>query len=1542
MDKNIFMGTNPAAATIVPLSLPKGGGAVTSMGMAPGNVGADGTASFSIPLPISAGRSGSTLTPPVAISYNSGAGNGIFGLGWQLPVMRISRRTRYGVPSFDDSSDDQTDQYLGPDGEVLLPLLNEEGLVIIETRTTFRELEFEQAYQVCRYQPRVEGSFSRIERWWRDGEPASTFWLIHDATGHLHCLGKTIAGRVASPQLLTDSYNPRIGEWLLEESVSPTGEHMIYCYQDENNVGVSPDKQYSLGTLPHLMEIRYGNLHPAANLYLWSSDNVNSATSGVEWLFKLIFDYGARGLDPHSQPQDKIEPDQHWTARHDPFSRFDYGYEVRCHRLCRQIIMFHQNFTELNQGCPTVVGRLILDYDENAVLSRLIGARLWAYDTDGKPQSQPPLFLNYTSFDTSSRPDAWHVFQGLPSVDDGNSFQMVDLFGDGLPGQLYKSSNGWLYREPQRAALSTSDEDAVSYGAWQTLPQLPSMTKVRTMLMDTDGNGRLDLVVTQPGIAGFFTLNPDKSWSSFVPFSALPTEFFHPRMLLADLTGAGLADLVLIGPNSVRLFSKKHRGSRDGWVSSVEVERDQHDQCNDLPIIGQDERSLIAFSDPFGTGTQHLVQISYDGVYCWPNLGRGRFGEKRTIPLAKEDAVNGFASAEQFNPQQIYLADLDGSGAVDVIYVRSTAIDIYFNQAGNGFSKKVELTMPTGVNFDRHCQLSLADFDGKGVTSLILTVQHPEISHWRYDFCEQKPYLLCEIDNNMGSHTLLYYRSSAQYWLDDKKQKRATASRLPFPIQTLARVESKDEINQCTQTHHYTYHYGVYDGAEREFRGFRLVEMSDGSITAPALGVEDTPITRTRTWYHTGMEGDDMSLPGEPWEGDIKAPQTLETLLTQWQVNEDDGKDQPLTDADPELRRWLNRALNRKVLRQEVFGQDGSTQQNKPYSVSTTRYQVRLLKAGNVKSPPLVLPLALEQMSFNYERIVTDPQIRQTVQLVSNVYGQPTQSVDICYPRRSSANWDEYKVAFPDILPDSLKDSSRTSEQNVLHVLLNQQSYLQLTDNAYWQLGIPTQSRRDKLCLTNTFIPDYLSYEVLTNIQGLLDGQSARNYLGQQEVFYKESKPTKLPVLVDHIEIAQLDVMQMTLLAQRMGSDFNDILIRSGFEARKRILKPKKVDDVVYVASSGFSTYDPSRFYQVVAQQSNRLSGVTHISYNTYGLPVSITDPVGNITKVKKYDYRFMTPCQIEDINANVHCVAQDAFGRVIADWYYGTENENIVGFPASEPSDYCVASVEQLIAKATLPSRQRNPITVASRQAFDLFSWMGQLRTKEIIKVVGLQALPLLLKHGLIVPSHDAKNMLLTARIRRWAADKADLSGLNEQAAVGLRQLIDSTPHHPPHSVVISADRYPEPNYYNDRQPQQIAAVVYYGNGSGQTLQTITLHETGLKCLRPLAGERSINEKVFKFETVTDDCFERWVVSGHIDLDGKGQVVRSYQPYFVNDWRYVIHKQRQATDYADTNFYDALGRQILVVTALGYSRRTSYTPWFIVDEDENDMTLKP
>ncbi len=40
-----------------------------------------------------------TITLPV---YSSGNGNGIFGLGWQLALPRITRRTEKGLPRYDD------------------------------------------------------------------------------------------------------------------------------------------------------------------------------------------------------------------------------------------------------------------------------------------------------------------------------------------------------------------------------------------------------------------------------------------------------------------------------------------------------------------------------------------------------------------------------------------------------------------------------------------------------------------------------------------------------------------------------------------------------------------------------------------------------------------------------------------------------------------------------------------------------------------------------------------------------------------------------------------------------------------------------------------------------------------------------------------------------------------------------------------------------------------------------------------------------------------------------------------------------------------------------------------------------------------------------------------------------------------------------------------------------------------------------------------------------------------------------------------------
>src|SRR6476620_1277067 len=79
--------TKSNAIEIPSISLPKGGGALKGIDEKFKVNAANGTASFSIPLPVSPGRNG--FTPSLSLTYNSGSGNSICGLGWDIDLPAI-------------------------------------------------------------------------------------------------------------------------------------------------------------------------------------------------------------------------------------------------------------------------------------------------------------------------------------------------------------------------------------------------------------------------------------------------------------------------------------------------------------------------------------------------------------------------------------------------------------------------------------------------------------------------------------------------------------------------------------------------------------------------------------------------------------------------------------------------------------------------------------------------------------------------------------------------------------------------------------------------------------------------------------------------------------------------------------------------------------------------------------------------------------------------------------------------------------------------------------------------------------------------------------------------------------------------------------------------------------------------------------------------------------------------------------------------------------------------------------------------------------
>jgi virulence plasmid B protein len=110
---------NNNSPSLPSISLPKGGGAIRGIGEKFGANPVTGTASVSIPISASPGRSG--FGPSISLSYDSGSGNGPFGFGWNLSLPSITRKTDKGLPLYQDA--EETDTFILSGSEDLVPVL---------------------------------------------------------------------------------------------------------------------------------------------------------------------------------------------------------------------------------------------------------------------------------------------------------------------------------------------------------------------------------------------------------------------------------------------------------------------------------------------------------------------------------------------------------------------------------------------------------------------------------------------------------------------------------------------------------------------------------------------------------------------------------------------------------------------------------------------------------------------------------------------------------------------------------------------------------------------------------------------------------------------------------------------------------------------------------------------------------------------------------------------------------------------------------------------------------------------------------------------------------------------------------------------------------------------------------------------------------------------------------------------------------------------------------------------------------------------------
>ena len=428
-------------------------------------------------------------------------------------------------------------------------------------------------------------------------------------------------------------------------------------------------------------------------------------------------------------------------------------------------------------------------------------------------------------------------------------------------------------------------------------------------------------------------------------------------------------------------------------------------------LLFNDTTGTVFTADMSGDGLSDIVRIRNGEIAYWPNLGYGHFGRKVTM-----DDAPVFDAPELFDPDRIRLADIDGSGVVDVIYLAGDGVRLYFNRSGNGWSA------PFGLeNFppiDNVASISLTDLLGNGTACLVWSTPLPGNARAPVRYLDlmgnTKPHLLVGIENNLGMRTRIDYKPSTYFYLADQRAGRGWITRLPFPVHVVERSEIYDEVSHNRFVSRFAYHHGFYDGVEREFRGFGMVEQWDTEEFAafnagnPLSSDPDSsshiPPVMTRTWFHTGAqvdrdhisnffagfidENDTGEYYREPGLTDEEARRLLleDTLLP--------------TGLAAEEQREACRALKGATLRREVYAIDGSDKEPHPYTVTEQNYTIRLLQPrhGNPNAVFLVHPR--ETIGYHYERNPADPRISHSLTIETDKFGNVLKSAAVAYARR--------------------------------------------------------------------------------------------------------------------------------------------------------------------------------------------------------------------------------------------------------------------------------------------------------------------------------------------------------------------------------------------------------------------------------------------------------------------------------------------------------------------------------------------------------------
>ena len=757
-----------------------------------------GSANQRIPIAVPPGRNG--IQPALAFSYSSYQQNGWLGVGWQIPVDAIQRRSKIDVHYDLDEF-----ELISAGGKVdLVPVDNDQ------------------------FRARIESDFSQYAF-----NRAMNYWVVTHKDGTKYYYGYSPQNNNSLQSCQSNTFGTF--KWSLAQVEDTNGNYLTIEYLADAGQIYPQQVDYTgnsiTGTLPSNKvvftysssarqdaQINYRYKSAVETALLLDTVTTYAQNDSLALEYRLEYEQSPAGGRTRLKTIRIVGSD---SSTQLPPYRFDYT----------------------DGGPPTMSGgtAITIPYGSRCAFGDVNGDGLddlirLVSDYAAYPTKSIACYLSLGDGSFSDTPST--TIDGLDDNDENEQFYVIDMNGDGWADlvtsckhELFHGDNSCWNHLKTTVYLSNGDGTFGDGNAY--VHEYEGTGKLG--FIDHNRDGHLDIVhedrILYSDTEGGFT-DPE----SFI----MPINSFYSPAYFADVNGDGFTDIIQFGSTLwsegefITFLSNGHGGFEEKGSSS-------------FLDMGVDDFSQISFVDINSDSRADLLVISYK-----PDINPAMRVTAYTYFYDEDEGFTPYnqwptgITESQFNNDIIHLADINGDNQLDVIIEHDGSAsepksadnqldpaieeDDYASESEKADSQPDPVIEEDGYVSEKGTIIVISD---DNLTTRITQQPAP------FD-------LLHAAQSPSGASISYDYRQSTE----------SQNHFLPFLLYPVASVSVEDGVNDDPSINRYTHEWGYYDAAEREFSGFEksIRTHPDGSMTYMThyVGRPDNPNLADDNYYRKG------------------------------------------------------------------------------------------------------------------------------------------------------------------------------------------------------------------------------------------------------------------------------------------------------------------------------------------------------------------------------------------------------------------------------------------------------------------------------------------------------------------------------------------------------------------------------------------------------------------------------------------------------------------------------------------------------------------